>query len=68
MHERQLYSEQVKLEQIEQENQRQINQQKLDASAAFLKSIEESDDLHDNLQSLVDFISENTGATGVYIG
>jgi hypothetical protein len=35
---------------------------------AFFKKVEESEDLNDNLQDLVDHIAENTGATAVYVG
>jgi len=35
---------------------------------SFFDSIESSISLDENLQSLVDFVQENTGSTGVYIG
>lgn len=35
---------------------------------AFFETIEDSKDLNENLQELADFLQENTGATGVYIG
>lgn len=35
---------------------------------AFYKKVEESTDLNDQLQDLVDHIAENTGATAVYVG
>jgi len=34
----------------------------------FFSSLEKSSDLNDNLQQLVDFLEEQTGATGVYVG
>ena len=34
----------------------------------FFRSIEKSEDLEDNLQELVQFIQEQTKATGVYVG
>jgi hypothetical protein len=34
----------------------------------FFTKLEESHDLHDNLEELANFLAENTGATGVYIG
>ena len=34
----------------------------------FFRSIQDSQDLEDNLQELVVFIQEQTNATGVYIG
>ena len=36
--------------------------------AAFFKAVEDSQDLNDQLQDLVDHVAENTGATAVYIG
>lgn len=38
------------------------------SSEMFLRSLKGSTDLEDNLQELVDFIQEQTGATGVYFG
>lgn len=38
------------------------------AKDLFFRSIKNSNDLEDNLQELVDFIQEQTGATGVYFG
>ena len=35
---------------------------------AFYKKVEESKDLNDQLQDLVDHIAENTNATAVYVG
>jgi len=35
---------------------------------AFYKKVEDSDDLNDHLQDLVDHIAENTSATAVYVG
>lgn len=34
----------------------------------FFTKLEESQDLHDNLEELANFLAENTNATGVYIG
>ena len=36
--------------------------------AEFFKKVEESEDLNDKLQDLVDHVAENTGATAVYVG
>jgi len=36
--------------------------------ASFYDNISKSTDLNENLQGLVDFLEEQTGATGVYIG
>lgn len=34
----------------------------------FFCKLEESKDLHDNLEELANFLAQRTGATGVYIG
>ena len=39
-----------------------------DEIAAFRKSVSDSDDLNDNLQSLTDHLCKFTGATACYIG
>ena len=38
------------------------------AKDQFIEKLKQSTDLEDNLQELVDFIQEQTGATGVYVG
>ena len=35
---------------------------------AFYDLLDDSEDLEDNLQDLVDYLKEFTGATGVYVG
>lgn len=41
---------------------------KQDKIAKFYDLLEKSEDLTDNLDELANFLKENTGATGVYIG
>jgi len=39
-----------------------------DEKKAFFDDLEQSDDLNDKLQSLIEFLQEHTKATGIYIG
>jgi hypothetical protein len=41
---------------------------KLTKKQTFFDNLEKSSDLNENLQSLVDFVKEQTDATDVYIG
>ena len=38
------------------------------AKEYFMANIKKSNDLEDNLQELVEFVQEQTGSTGVYVG
>lgn len=46
----------------------EVEAKQISAKKHFFDSIEASKDLNDNLEQLVNFIQENTGATGVYVG
>jgi hypothetical protein len=58
----------IKIAKKQEEDQIKADQAETDKKAEFFNTLKKSEDLADNLQSLTDFIKDNTKATGCYIG
>ena len=59
---------QINIAKKQEEDQIKAGQAETDKKAEFFNTLKKSEDLADNLQSLTDFIKDNTKATGCYIG
>ena len=58
----------IKIAKKQEEDQIKAEKAEADKKEEFFNTLKKSEDLADNLQSLTDFIKENTSATGCYIG